>query len=674
MAEVGSVLGDKYEVLKQIGQGGMSLVYMVMDIRIKKQWAVKEIKTGKYPEKERFRKSLQMEANVLKMLDHPVLPRIVDVIDDEGTIYVVMDYIEGRPMNEVLNRDGAQSQAEVIRWAKQLCGALNYLHSLTPPIIYRDMKPSNIMLKPDGDVKLIDFGTAKELDVENMADTTALGTKGYAAPEQFGDAKGRGIHKTDERTDIYSLGATLYHIVTGKDPSKPPYGMKPIRYWNPSLSSGLEKIIRKCTFSSPEERYQSCEELMYDLEHYEQLDDAYKKNCFRKMKSFIVSFVLAICFAVITMIGYVENEKERFSIYENLLQEGLQYTVQGKYEDAAKVYVEAITKVDGKRTTAYVELMNLYTNYIGDAEAGLNRVTYYIHQKYQGVHKNQELLLNVALNYFEILKDYKTSSYYFNMLDYDIYPQAQHYCAIATAMTGLNVDDSSLMKSLELFETENDNNPISVNKLMNYRLLCVVYDRNRNQIANAAEKMVEIAEKGLYTLEKCEDDTVKAEYYVMYNQYLSLAYTHLGEVLTQKNLSEGVECYQRALDCCDVILGMVSVESEKTIEHIADYQLREAKYCQKAEIYQAMGMYEKACAVYEEAEKEYNEKSISVYVGHLSLHCKMEEEKTTNIENWDFDILYKLFQKGSKVPDIEKDYRWKQLLQKLSPLFRRNGV
>ena len=209
MTRVGTVLGGKYEILKKIGQGGMSIVYLAMDTHLNKQWAVKEIKKSKTQDTKTLLKSLQREANILKMVDHPVLPRIVDILNEKGTVFVVMDYIEGRPMNEILRLEGAQSQEQVIEWAKNLCSALDYLHSLNPPIIYRDMKPSNIMLKPDGKVKLIDFGTAKELDVENIADTTALGTRGYAAPEQFGDSKGRRIYKTDESTDVYCLGASL---------------------------------------------------------------------------------------------------------------------------------------------------------------------------------------------------------------------------------------------------------------------------------------------------------------------------------------------------------------------------------------------------------------------------------------------------------------------------------
>ena len=229
MTELGTVLDGKYEILKKVGQGGMSIVYLAMDNRLNKQWAVKEIKNDGSKSTATLLKSLEREANILKDVDHPVLPRIVDIINENGTIYVVMDFVEGKPLSDVLKAEGAQDQNKVIEWGRALASALDYLHSMNPPIIYRDMKPSNVMLKPDGSVKLIDFGTAKEYIVENNADTTALGTRGYAAPEQFGDSQGRGIYNTDARTDIYNLGATLYHLVTGKNPCEPPYEIKPIR-------------------------------------------------------------------------------------------------------------------------------------------------------------------------------------------------------------------------------------------------------------------------------------------------------------------------------------------------------------------------------------------------------------------------------------------------------------
>lgn len=673
MTRVGTVLGGKYEILKKIGQGGMSIVYVAMDTRLNKQWAIKEIKKSSKQSTKTLLKSLQMEANILKMVDHPVLPRIVDIINYKGTIFVVMDYIEGRTLSEVLKSDGAQPQEKVIEWAKDLCSALDYLHSMNPPIIYRDMKPSNIMVKPDGKVKLIDFGTAKEFDVESLADTTALGTRGYAAPEQFGDARGRGIHKTDARTDIYSLGATLYHVLTGKNPSEPPYVIKPIRDWNPALSGGLEKIINKCTMANPEDRYQSCAELIYALEHYKELDDEYRKSCMRKMRSFFISVTLTVCFGVVAIVGYLGNENEKRHNYENLISEGYSHTVQGQYEDAASVYAEAITEVDGSKNTAYLELMDLYINYMDDAETGLSRVTYYIDQGYQDIDRDQTLLLNVAMDYFDVLKDYKSSAYYFNMLDKKEHPEAEYYSTIALAMGELNVNYDELLNNLSRFEEENDGLTISINKLMNYRLLCIVYARNLNQIDEAANHLIEAANKGLQQLEDYEDDSIKAEYYTIYNQYLALAYEHLGDVEIDTDTASATQNYNKALECCDFILGMVSLDDEQTIGNIADSKLREAKYCQKAEIHEALGQYEEAFAVYEKAETEFDKTSISVYAGHLSLLCKVQEQVTTDVEQWDYDTLHTLYEEGSQVPDIKNDYRWKQLTQKLSPLFEGKG-
>lgn len=673
MTRVGTVLGGKYEILKKIGQGGMSIVYVAMDTRLNKQWAVKEIKQNPKQDTRTLLKGLQMEANILKMVDHPVLPRIVDIINYNGTVFVVMDYIEGRPLSEVLKLEGAQPQEKVIEWAKDLCSALDYLHSMDPPIIYRDMKPSNIMLKPDGKVKLIDFGTAKEFDVESLADTTALGTRGYAAPEQFGDARGRGIHKTDARTDIYSLGATLYHVLTGKNPSEPPYVIKPIRDWDPSLSSGLEKIINKCTMPNPEDRYQSCTELIYDLEHYEELDDAFKRSCLKKMRSFLICAGLTVTFAAVAIGGYIGNEREKKLNYDNLINEGYADVVQGDYEGAAGLYVDAITQVDGSRNEAYLDLLDLYINYMNDAETGLSRVTYYIDQQYDSIDKDQKLLLTVAMDYFDVLKDYKSSAYYFNMLDQKEHPEAVYYSTIALAMGELNVDYESLTFNLKNFESTNDASTISINKLMNYRLLCIVYARNLQQMGDAADRLIEAANKGLAVLEVYDDDSVKAEYYTIYNQYLALAYERLGQKYIEEDPQRSQENYEKALECCDFILGMVTAGDGKTVGSITDEKLREAKYCQKAEIYEMLQEYDKADEVYIQAEEEFGRTSIAVYAGHLSLLCKMEGLKTTDVEKWDYNRLHKLYEQGQQVPEIQNDYRWKQLTQKLSPLFGKNG-
>ena len=196
MLEIGSLVDGKYKILNKVGQGGMSVVYLAMNEKANKQWAIKEVRKDGVLDFESVKQGLVAETDILKKLDHPNLPSIIDVIDTEDSFIIIMDYIQGNSLNKALEEYGAQPQEMVIKWAMQLCDVLGYLHSRNPAIIYRDMKPANIMLKPDGNITLIDFGTAREYKEKNLADTTCLGTVGYAAPEQFG-----GMGQTDARTD-----------------------------------------------------------------------------------------------------------------------------------------------------------------------------------------------------------------------------------------------------------------------------------------------------------------------------------------------------------------------------------------------------------------------------------------------------------------------------------------
>lgn len=291
MTQIGTVIDGKYEILKEIGAGGMSTVYLAMDNRLNKQWAVKEIKKqGKNKNDEIVVNSLLAEANLMKRLDHPALPRIVDIIDNGITIYVIMDYIEGESLDKILESFGVQPEESVIGWAKQLCDALSYLHSQKPPIIYRDMKPANVMLKPEGNIKIIDFGIAREYKEQNLSDTTVLGTRGYAPPEQYSG-------QTDPRSDIFALGMTMHQLLTGIDPRNgEPYA--PVRQWNPELSEGIELIIDKCVEPAAENRYQSCADLLYDLEHPELITKGYKKKQKRKLVTFLVTFIMAVVMAL----------------------------------------------------------------------------------------------------------------------------------------------------------------------------------------------------------------------------------------------------------------------------------------------------------------------------------------------------------------------------------------
>lgn len=353
MLEIGSVIDGKYKILNVVGKGGMSVVYLAMNERANKQWAIKEVRKDGMQSFEVVKQNLVAETDLLKKLNHPHLPSIIDVIDCDDTFLIVMDYIEGNPLSKALETSGAQNQDDVIEWAKQLCDVLGYLHSRKPPIIYRDMKPSNVMLKPDGNVMLIDFGTAREFKYSSVADTTCLGTQGYAAPEQFG-----GHGQTDARTDIYCLGATMYHLVTGHNPATPPYEMYPIRQWNPMLSSGLEEIILKCTQRNPEDRYQSCAELLYALDHYKDLDIENKKVQSFKWKTFLASFIMTIVMLVGTIGFSAGLTVQTSSTYESYIANGDSAVSR---DAAEKYYLDAIN-VDPANPLAYQKLLERCTS------------------------------------------------------------------------------------------------------------------------------------------------------------------------------------------------------------------------------------------------------------------------------------------------------------------------
>lgn len=300
MLEIGSLVDGKYKILSEIGHGGMSVVYMAINEKANKTWAIKEVRKDGKMDFNTVRQGLMAEIETLKKLKHPNLPSIVDVIEDDDSFIIVMDYIEGRSLDKIIEENGAQPESYVVEWAKQLCDVFGYLHSRTPAIIYRDMKPANVMLKPDGNVMVIDFGTAKNYEID-LGETTGIGTIGYAAPEQY---IGSGLGRTDARTDIYCLGITMYHLLTNIDPCKNLISNKSIRAINPALSHGLDAIIQKCTQHQPDDRYQTCAELMYDLENYEILEPLYKKRQKRKLGSFLLTILLAIVMAIS---GFVLN-------------------------------------------------------------------------------------------------------------------------------------------------------------------------------------------------------------------------------------------------------------------------------------------------------------------------------------------------------------------------------
>lgn len=264
LLSIGTLLSDRYEVIRVLGQGGMGAVYLVTDRRLSvKQWAVKEtvFEHKNEADHDALEKLFVDEAHILARLDHPNLPKVVDFFSEGDRKYLVMEFIEGNTLEtEVLKEQSYLPLGTVIHYALQIADVLDYLHNQKPsPIIFRDLKPANVMITREGRVKLIDFGIARLFVSGKDVDTVILGTPGYAPPEQYGKAQ------TDEKSDIFSLGATLYFALTREDPGKSPFHFPPVRNYNSGVPKELEDAVLKMVSLAPGSRYAGMKEIIFEL-------------------------------------------------------------------------------------------------------------------------------------------------------------------------------------------------------------------------------------------------------------------------------------------------------------------------------------------------------------------------------------------------------------------------
>lgn len=251
----GQVLQNRYDVIRLIGQGGMATVYQGADTRLgNRHVAIKEMNPANLPSSEQqwAITAFQQEAQVLARLDHPAIARVIDFFQEGTFWYLVMEYVAGEALDMALHRfPRGLAEEQVLNWASQLGSALDYLHQRYPPIIFRDLKPANVMVQPDGTLKLIDFGIARYFKAGQTHDTVRLGTAGYAAPEQYG----RG--QTDARSDVFSLGVLLHQLLTGCDPTRTPLNLPPIRSFRPDVSTRVVQAVEQAMRPDPSQRYAS---------------------------------------------------------------------------------------------------------------------------------------------------------------------------------------------------------------------------------------------------------------------------------------------------------------------------------------------------------------------------------------------------------------------------------
>ena len=701
MLKEGTVLDGKYEVLKKIGEGGMSVVYLARNNRLNMQLAVKEMKNDGSKSTEVLLKGLEREANILKDVDHPVIPRIVDIVKYKNTICVVMDFIEGENLLDHLKKRGALEQEQAIKWSIQLADALKYLHSMNPPIIYRDMKPGNVMIKPDDNVKLIDFGTAKEFKDENALDTTALGTRGYAAPEQFGDAKGRGLHKTDARTDIYNLGATMYHMLTGKYPYEAAGTMSHIREVNPAVSVGLEKIIAKCTMAKPEDRYQNCSELIYALQHYTELDDKYIRENRRKVGLFIGASAAALLFGGLSIVGKAGMNRVERDNYYSYIEDGDRARALRKYDEASLGYQKAFN-LKPEESEAYIKYIDLYISQANDLAAtdldeteedstpeeilqgGLNEVAGNLNKGNISAKNNSDVIYRLGLTYFSELSDYQTAAQYFAMIegqDDANATYAKYYGSIAQTLSSPSPDVSSLVKDINNFADQTMNTAENnQEKFINYKTLGSIYVRYLNAkgvdgLAEKAEEVMTQAEEDLANYSG--DDSADFDY--AFSDDLSEIYFAEG-----KN-ANSVDYYRESISACQKVQSLALVKLKDADVQLTDTDTNDSakayiqKYIDKvnriAEIYGTLSNmdgnasskddFTAAIDTYEAAENEIGTASAnvaSIYVAHLNfLYGEYEEQYGNDPAKWPEtaqNTIIAVYTEGQNVPGIGNNHNW----------------
>lgn len=653
MLEIGSLLDGKYKILNKIGQGGMSVVYLAMNEKANKQWAIKEMRKEKNKNYEIMKQSLITETNLLKELKHPYLPSIADIIENDDTIIIVMDYVEGRPLSDILSEEGVIEEDKVADYAIQLCDVLDYLHSQNPPIIYRDLKPANIMLRPDGKITLIDFGTARKYNYDSVSDTTCLGTIGYAAPEQFA---GETLRQTDARTDIYNLGATMYHLLTGVNPSEPPYELYPIRRWDESLSNGLEKIILRATRKDPDKRFNDCKEMSYALQHFRYLDDSYIATQKKKIYLFAVSLILSFTFFSMAIVVNGMERREISKVYNNYLSEAALKIASAGSEnvvdsDILKLFRDAIN-ISPNSTEAYIRMLDYYCD-LGQTRNGLMAISAMIASGTGDLGNNDDLMMRMGQIYFlgnskdtEFDIDYGTAARYFDKVNIKKYPQAKYYSSLARSLSEIGTDWNIIVKDMKNVDEYLNTEVNEEEKAEIYITLSKIYRANAFAIQKVGEKPFDKAMELLnkageilnssYIDKDLKEKYLPELYFGFADAYYRRANIEPDEKESRNDLYEAVSYYERYL---------IFATPEQTVlfkNRVGD-------------IYRVLGEYKRAAEEYEDIIEKYPEDATAYISLATMLLIDMKDVNTSAM----------IYMKAGELPDIEFNSNFVSLKNKL---------
>lgn len=309
------IIDDTYQIVEEIGRGGMGVIYLAYHLRLQKYIVLKKIKNP-YADISMLRN----EVDILKSLHHPYLPQVYDFIEFEGGLYTVIDYIDGYDFNYYINNGYIFQEGQLIKWLRQLCEVLDYLHSQTPRILHTDIKPGNIIITANGDICLIDFG----ISLYNTDVIKGL-SENYSSPEQYGNYQylqyGIGEYcQLDERTDIYSLGATFYHIMTGFKPGVINMDMPDISQYNMGYSDVFVDIIRRSMEFDINRRYKSAGDMLKAIDSMKKHDSRYKKYLIVQFCSSFVAAIIIVIGVLMIINGYNQEVLKKYETeYSNFI-------------------------------------------------------------------------------------------------------------------------------------------------------------------------------------------------------------------------------------------------------------------------------------------------------------------------------------------------------------------
>ena len=390
------IISTRYKPIGKIGEGSGGTIYKFRDLNLDMDVVFKEIKHSNVA-----KDYLYKEANILKNVSSPYLPKVFNSVQIEDMFFTVMEFIPGYSFSNLLDMKTEFSQKEILKWSLQLCEAIEILHNQQPPVLHCDIKPANIMLRENGNICLIDFNISMSL-----SDKKYIGySDGYSSPELIESITTSNIRIVDERTDIYSLGATLYHIITGEK-LKNDFNMELVRKCS---SVEFAIILQKACENNPKDRYQSIKEMHNAFQHIHENNSAYISLLYKQKRLkifYLTGFVVSIILCLAS-IGVIRQDK--LNQYFKLVDKQIEYRIEGKFDEEINIFKEASEMIPSNLQSYYQNAYILYEQ--GNYEDCILFIKNQIlgNEKIKDGQENEENVYYLMADSYYQLKEYENS-------------------------------------------------------------------------------------------------------------------------------------------------------------------------------------------------------------------------------------------------------------------------